>query len=60
MPDALDGRLRLRAPVLPRGVEELAIEGLRVGEAEVDLLLTPDGISDIGVRGPLEVERPAG
>ncbi len=59
VPDALDGRLRLRAPVLPRGVEELTIESLRIGEAEVDLRLTPDGIGDIAVRGPLEVERPA-
>ena len=37
VPDALERTLRIRRPSLPRAVSRLAIEGLRVGGASVDL-----------------------
>jgi glycogen debranching enzyme len=36
-PDALDGRLRVVRPLLPRWVGRLSLEGMRVGEGRVDL-----------------------
>ena len=36
-PDALAGRLRVVRPLLPRWVGRLSLEGMRVGEARVDL-----------------------
>jgi glycogen debranching enzyme len=36
-PDALDGRLRVVRPLLPRWVGRLSVEGMRVGDAQVDL-----------------------
>jgi glycogen debranching enzyme len=38
MPDALEGTLRIRRPSLPRHVNRVALEGLRVGDARVDLV----------------------
>lgn len=37
IPEAFDRRLRIVRPVLPDPVDELEIQGLRVGEARVDL-----------------------
>ncbi|HEV2875255.1 MAG TPA: glycogen debranching N-terminal domain-containing protein [Thermoleophilaceae bacterium] len=37
VPDALAGRLRVVRPLLPRWVGRLSLEGLRVGDARVDL-----------------------
>ena len=42
-PDAAGRRLEIHRPRLPNGVQELAIEGLRVGDARVDLHLAARG-----------------
>jgi glycogen debranching enzyme len=38
-PEALDGRLHIRQPTLPRGLDWLEVHGVRVGTASVDLRL---------------------
>ncbi|HET7469220.1 MAG TPA: glycogen debranching N-terminal domain-containing protein [Gemmatimonadales bacterium] len=38
-PGALDGRLHIRQPTLPRGLDWLEVRGVRVGTASVDLRL---------------------
>jgi glycogen debranching enzyme len=38
-PEALDGRLHIRAPTLPEGISWLEVHGIRVGGASVDLRL---------------------
>jgi glycogen debranching enzyme len=38
-PEALDGRLHIRAPTLPEGINWLEVHGIRVGGASVDLRL---------------------
>ena len=61
-PDALRGILRIRRPSLPRHLGRLAVRGLRVGDASVDLLFERvaerDGIvalTDVRIDGRLEV-----
>ncbi len=53
-PDAAAGVLRLR-PHLPDGVELLALRGLRVGAATVDLRVTRDGVDAAVREGRLQV-----
>ncbi len=59
VPDALDGKLRIRRPALPRDVSRLAIDGLRVGDATVDLVFerVADAVAltDVQIDGPLDV-----
>ena len=60
-PDALEQRLRIVDPRLPRGVDRLALTRLRVGEGLVDLSFVRSSDDHVGVswtvhRGPLIVE----
>ena len=60
-PDALEHRLRVVDPRLPRGVDRLALARLRVGEGLVDLSFLRSSDDNVGVswtvhRGPLIVE----
>jgi glycogen debranching enzyme len=62
VPDGLNGKLRIRRPVLPRHVDRLAIRGLRVAEARVDLFFErvaarPDrvALADVQIDGDVEV-----
>jgi glycogen debranching enzyme len=60
-PDALAGRLRIVRPQLPRGIEWLEMNGVRVGSARVDLRWERDAGGRIKTawwvrRGRLEVE----
>jgi glycogen debranching enzyme len=62
VPDGLNGKLRIRRPVLPRHVDRLAIRGLRIAEARVDLFFErvaarPDrvALADVRIDGDLEV-----
>jgi hypothetical protein len=64
MPDALEGTLRIRRPSLPRHVNQVALEGLRVGHARVDLLFEriaprPESVAltDVKIVGQLDVVR---
>ncbi|HTE63081.1 MAG TPA: glycogen debranching N-terminal domain-containing protein [Solirubrobacteraceae bacterium] len=58
-PDGLDRVLRIRRPTLPRQVGRLAVHGLRVGDAGVDLLFerVADSVAltDVQVDGDLDV-----
>jgi glycogen debranching enzyme len=60
-PDALERRLRIRRPSLPRHVGRLALDGLRVGDATVDLLFERVGkgdsvaLTDARVDGDIDV-----
>jgi glycogen debranching enzyme len=61
-PDALDGTLRIRRPSLPRHVNRVAVENLRVGDARVDLLFErvaqrvgSVAVTDVKVDGQLDV-----
>jgi glycogen debranching enzyme len=61
-PDALAGTLRIRRPSLPRHINQVTIESLRVGGARVDLLferVRPRGdsvaLTDVRVDGELDV-----
>lgn len=58
-PDALGGRLRVVGPLLPRWVGALSLEGLRVGEALVDLRFERAGaqavLADARVEGDLQL-----
>jgi glycogen debranching enzyme len=61
-PDALAGTLRIRRPSLPRHINQVTIESLRVGGARVDLLferVRPHGdsvaLTDVRVEGELDV-----
>jgi glycogen debranching enzyme len=60
-PDALAGALRIRRPSLPRQLDRLAVRGLRVGDAGVDLLferVERDGsvaLTDVRIDGRLDV-----
>jgi glycogen debranching enzyme len=62
VPDALNQTLRIRRPSLPRHVGRLALQGLRVGDASVDLLFEriaqrPDAVAltDVQVDGDVDV-----
>jgi glycogen debranching enzyme len=60
-PDGLQGTLRIRRPSLPRHVNRVALENLRVGDAHVDLLFERVGggdsvaVTDVKVDGHLDV-----
>jgi hypothetical protein len=61
-PDGLQRTLRIRRPSLPRQVNRVAVEGLRVGDARVDLLFErvahrsdSVALTDVKVDGPLDV-----
>jgi len=62
-PEALDGRLRIRRPTLPAGIDWLEVHGVRVGAATVDLRLDrPASGADearvdvVRLRGQLDVQ----
>jgi glycogen debranching enzyme len=62
VPDGLRGTLRIRRPSLPRHLDRLAVHGLRVGDASVDLLFERvaerDGnvaLTDVRIDGRLDV-----
>jgi glycogen debranching enzyme len=62
VPDALDGTLRIRRPSLPRHIDRVAVEGLPVGDARVDLRFERVGgrgdsvaLTDARVDGRLDV-----
>jgi hypothetical protein len=61
-PDGLRRTLRIRRPSLPRQVNRVALEGLRVGDATVDLLFErvanrtdSVALTDVKVDGQLDV-----
>ena len=61
-PDGLQRTLRIRRPSLPRQVNRVALEGLRVGDATVDLLFErvahrsdSVALTDVKVDGQLDV-----
>ena len=58
-PDALNGRLRVVKPRLPRWVGKLSLEGLRVGDAHVDLRFERAGnqvvLTDARTEGNLQL-----
>jgi len=62
LPDGLNRTLRIRRPSFPRHVSRLALEGLRIGDASVDLLFERVGrhldhvaLTDVQVDGDLTV-----
>jgi glycogen debranching enzyme len=59
-PDGLGGTLRVTRPLLPRWVDRLAVEGMRVGGSTVHLRFERDGdravLSHARVEGDLRVE----
>jgi hypothetical protein len=62
VPDAFAGTLSIVRPSLPRQVSRLALRGLRVGEAWVDLVFERLGtrretvaLTDAQIDGPLRV-----
>ena len=62
VPDGLRRTLRIRRPSLPRQIDRLAVRGLRVADARVDLLFQrvtqrPDSVAlaDVQVDGRLDV-----
>jgi glycogen debranching enzyme len=59
VPDALEGRLRVVRPLLPRWAGRLALEGMRVGDARVDLRFERAGtqvvLADAHIEGNLEL-----
>jgi glycogen debranching enzyme len=71
IPDALAGTLRINRPSLPRQINRVSVERLRVGEARVDLVferVRPGGnsvaLTDVQIEGELdvvlEIRRPGG
>jgi glycogen debranching enzyme len=60
-PDGLQGTLRIRRPSLPRHINRVALENLRVGDSHVDLLFERVGrgdsvaVTDVKVDGHLDV-----
>ena len=60
-PDGLERRLRVRRPSLPRWVDRVEVEGLRVADARVDLLFERAAagdhvaLTDARIQGDLEV-----
>jgi glycogen debranching enzyme len=63
-PDALHGRLRVVRPRLPRWVDRLSLEGMRVGDAYVDLRFERAGnqvvLADARTKGNLQLSLDAG
>ena len=61
MPDALERRLRVRRPSLPRWLNRVEVRGLRVAGARVDLLFERAGdgdqvaLTDARIEGDVEV-----
>jgi glycogen debranching enzyme len=60
VPDALDRRLRVRRPSLPRWLNRVEVRGLRVADAKVDLLFERAGeghvaLTDARIEGDVEV-----
>ena len=60
VPDGLARKLRIRRPSLPRDVSRLALRGLRVADARVDLLFQRVGrdavaLTDVQIDGQLDV-----
>jgi glycogen debranching enzyme len=62
VPDGLHGTLRIRRPSLPRHVDRVSVERLRVGDASVDLLFErvadraeSVALTDVKVDGQLDV-----
>ena len=61
VPDALNGRLRVRRPSLPRWLNRVEVSGLRVADARVDLLFERAGdgeqvaLTDARIEGDVEV-----
>jgi glycogen debranching enzyme len=62
IPDALAATLRIRRPSLPRQINRVSLEGLRVGDARVDLQFERVGgrgesvaLTDVRIDGELEV-----
>jgi glycogen debranching enzyme len=61
MPDALEGRLRVRRPSLPSWLSRVEVRGLRVADARVDLLFERAGsagqvaLTDARIEGDVEV-----
>jgi hypothetical protein len=62
VPDGLERTLRIRRPCLPRHVGRLALEGLRIAGARVDLVFERVGgrgdsvaLTDARIDGDLEV-----
>jgi hypothetical protein len=62
IPDALNGTLRIRRPSLPRHINRVSLENLRVGGAHVDLLFERVGqrsnsvaLTDAKIDGELDV-----
>ena len=62
VPDALEGRLRIRRPLLPRHLDSVTVSGLRVGEATVSLRFDrvrrdepTAAVTEASVEGELEV-----
>ena len=58
-PDALEGRLRVVRPLLPRWVGRLSLEGMRVGDARVALRFERAGtevvLADARIDGDLQL-----
>jgi glycogen debranching enzyme len=63
-PDALHGRLRVVRPRLPSWVDRLSLEGMRVGDAHVDLRFERAGnqvvLADARTKGNLQLSLEAG
>jgi glycogen debranching enzyme len=60
VPDALNGRLRIRRPSLPAWLNRVEVRGLRIGGSNIDLLFerTPGGpvaLCDATIDGDVEV-----
>lgn len=60
-PDALNGRLRIRRPSLPRWLNRVEVRGLRIANSSVDLLFErtatggPVALADARINGEVEV-----
>jgi glycogen debranching enzyme len=60
-PDALNGRLRIRRPSLPRWLNRVEVRGLRIAGSSVDLLFErtgtggPVALADARIEGDVEV-----
>jgi glycogen debranching enzyme len=58
-PDALDGRLRIIRPSLPRWLERVDVSGLEIGSSRVDLRFERAGeqvtLADVRIDGDVEV-----
>jgi glycogen debranching enzyme len=61
VPDALNGRLRIRRPSLPRWLNRVEVRGLRVADSRVGLVFErtvaggPVALADVSIEGDVEV-----